>query len=67
MNIAGAIIGVEDLASHMQVAADAGAKRVLIPICDIANRGAIPSGLMAKLQPIVYTDPIDAAFKAMGV
>ncbi len=67
MNVAGAIIGVDDLASYMQVAADGGAKRVMIPIVDMPKYATVPAELMAKLQPIIYTDPIDAAMKAMGL
>ena len=59
--------GTDNLADALQIAADAGAKRVLIPVGDMAHYGTVPADLMAKLQPIIYMDPVDAALKAMGV
>lgn len=67
MSIGGGIIGTDNLADALQIAADSGAKRVLIPAVDMVHYGTVPTDLMSKLQPIIYTDPVDAAMKAMGV
>lgn len=67
MSIGGGIIGTDNLADALQIAADSGAIRVLIPAVDMVHYGTVPTDLISKLQPIIYTDPVDAAMKAMGV
>jgi len=67
MSIGGAIIGSDNLGEFLQVAADSGAKKVLIPAVDMAQLGKVPIDLISKFSLVVYGDPIDAAFKAMGL
>lgn len=67
MSIGGAIIGSDNLGEFLQVAADSGAKKVLIPAVDMAQIGKVPTDLISKFSLIIYGDPIDAAFKAMGL
>jgi ATP-dependent Lon protease len=67
MSIGGAIIGSENLGEYLQVASDSGAKKVLIPAVDIAQLGKVPADLISKFSLVIYSDPIDAAFKAMGL
>ncbi len=67
MSIGGAIIGSDNLADCLQVAQDSGAKKVLIPAIDVVQFGKIPAELLTCFNLIIYNDPIDAAFKAMGV
>ena len=67
MSIGGAIIGSDNLGEFLQVAADSGAKKVLIPAVDMAQIGKVPTDLIAKFSLVLYGDPIDAAFKAMGL
>lgn len=67
MSIGGAIIGSDNLGEYLQIAADSGAKKVLIPAVDMAQLGKIPSDLISKFSLVIYGDPVDAAFKAMGV
>ncbi|MCX6250337.1 MAG: protease Lon-related BREX system protein BrxL [Bacteroidetes bacterium] len=67
MSIGGAIIGSDNLGEFLQVAADSGAKKVLIPAVDMAQIGKVPTDLISKFSLILYGDPIDAAFKAMGL
>lgn len=55
------------LAESLQVAADAGAKRLLLPMASVVDIPTIPGELFAKFQTSFYADPRDAAFKAMGV
>ncbi len=67
MSIGGSIIGTENLAEHMQIAADSGAKKILIPSSDMAHIGNVPSDLLSRFSILSYRDPIEAAFKALGV
>lgn len=67
MSIGGAIIGSDNLSEYLQVAADSGAKKVLIPAVDMPQLGKVPADLISKFSLVVYSDPVDAAFKAMGL
>jgi len=67
MSLGGAVIPVENLAESLQVAFDAGAKRILLPMASVRDIPTIPGELFAKFQTSFYSDPIDAAFKALGV
>ena len=67
MSIGGTTIGSDNLGEHLQVAADSGAKKVLIPAIDMIQIGKVPTDLIAKFSLIIYSDPVDAAFKAMGL
>ncbi|MFL0251147.1 protease Lon-related BREX system protein BrxL [Clostridium neuense] len=67
MTVGGTISKIEDFANCLQVCVDAGAKRVLIPASSVADFQTVPSDLLIKVQPIFYSDPIDAVFKALGV
>ena len=67
MNIGGAIIGSDNLADSLQIAADSGAKRVLLPAIDMNQIASVPADILSKFQLIIYSDPIDAVYKALGV
>lgn len=67
MSIGGAIIGSDNLGEYLQVAADSGAKKVLIPAVDMAQLAKVPADLISKFSLVVYSDPVDAAFKSMGL
>ncbi|MCK9174981.1 MAG: protease Lon-related BREX system protein BrxL [Desulforhopalus sp.] len=67
MSLGGSITPVEDLAGTLQVAFDAGAKRILLPMSSVGDIATIPGELFAKFQTSFYADPIDAVFKALGV
>jgi ATP-dependent Lon protease len=56
-----------NLAEVLQVAFDSGAKRILLPTSSIGGIQTIPGELFAKFQTSFYSDPVDAAFKALGV
>ena len=51
----------------MQVAKDAGGKRILLPMASVGDIPTIPGELFAKFQTSFYADPVDAVFKGMGV
>lgn len=67
MSLGGNIIPVENLAESLQVAFDAGAKRILLPMASVKDVPTIPGELFAKFQTGFYADPVDAVFKALGV
>ncbi|HRG64571.1 MAG TPA: ATP-dependent Lon protease, partial [Saprospiraceae bacterium] len=67
MSIGGAIIGSDNLGEFLQVASDSGAKKVLIPAVDLTQLAKVPMDLVSKFSLVVYSDPVDAAFKAMGL
>jgi ATP-dependent Lon protease len=67
MSLGGSIVPVENLAETLQLAFDAGAKRILIPMSSVGDIPAVPGELFAKFQISFYSDPIDAVFKALGV
>ena len=67
MSLGGSIVPVENLADTLQVAFDAGAKRILLPMASVGDIPSIPGELFAKFQTSFYADPRDAAFKALGV
>jgi predicted ATP-dependent Lon-type protease len=55
------------LAGCLQVAFDAGAKRLLLPMASVKDIPTIPGELFAKFQTGFYADATDAVFKALGV
>ncbi len=67
MTVGGTIEKVEELANRLQVCVDGGAKKVLIPASSVVDFQTVPSDLLIKVQPIFYSDPIDAVYKALGV
>ena len=67
MSLGGNIVPVESLAECLQVAAEAGAKRLLLPMASVGDIPTVPGELFAKFQTNFYSDPKDAVFKALGV
>ncbi|MGM0898255.1 MAG: protease Lon-related BREX system protein BrxL [Bacillota bacterium] len=67
MTVGGTIAKVEEFANVLQVCVDAGAKRVLIPAASVMDLQTVPPDLLVKVQPVFYSDPIDAVYKALGV
>jgi ATP-dependent Lon protease len=66
MSLGGNIVPVENLAEALQVAFDAGAKRLLLPMSSVRDIPTVPGELFAKFQTSFYSDPTDAVFKALG-
>lgn len=67
MSLGGNIVPVDNLAESLQLAFDAGAKRVLLPMASVKDLATIPGELFAKFQTAFYSDAVDAVFKAVGV
>lgn len=66
MTVGGTISKVDNFADVLQVCVDAGAKKVLISAAQVADLGTVPNELFVKVQPIFYSDPIDAVYKGLG-
>lgn len=67
MSLGGSVTPVESIAECLQVAFDAGAKKVALPMSSAADILTIPVELFTKFQTSFYADPVDAVFKALGV
>jgi len=67
MSLGGNVTPVESIAECLQVAFDAGAKKVALPMSSAADIPTIPVELFTKFQTSFYADPVDAVFKALGV
>ena len=67
MTVGGTISKIEEFANCLQVCVDAGAKKILIPASSVVDFQTVPPELLIKIQPIFYSDPIDAVYKGLGV
>lgn len=67
MTLGGNISPISNLAETLQVSFDAGAKKILIPMANVKDIPSVPGELFGKFQTSFYTDPVDAAFKALGM
>ena len=67
MSLGGSVTPVSSIAECLQVAFDAGAKKVCLPMSSAADIPTIPAELFTKFQTSFYADPVDAVYKALGV
>lgn len=67
MSLGETIVNTPNPAETLQVVFDSGARRILIPMSNVGDIQTIPGELFAKFQTSFYSDPVDAAFKALGV
>ena len=67
MSLGGSVTPVESIAECLQVAFDAGAKKVALPMSSAADIPTIPVELFTKFQTSFYAYPVDAVFKGLGV
>ena len=67
MSLGGNVMPVESIAECLQVAFDAGAKKIALPMSSAADIPSIPAELFTKFQTSFYADPVDAVVKALGV
>lgn len=67
MSVGGILMRVSNLVEQMQLALDSGAKRILLPSENKRDLPDVPDSLLNKIQPVFYTDPINAAIRAMGL
>ncbi len=67
MSVKGMLQKVSNLSERLELSRDAGAKRVLIPSENKRDIADVPDELLNRLQTAFYTDPLNAAIKAMGL
>ncbi len=67
MSLGGSVVPVRNLAESLQVAFDAGAKKILLPMSSVIDIPSVPGELFAKFQTSFYSDPVDAVFKSIGI
>ena len=67
LKLSGTIEELTNLDDILRVSKNAGAKKILIPMDSIKDIQNIPRELLCDIQPIFYTDPIDAARKALSL
>jgi ATP-dependent Lon protease len=65
MSLHGTLSRVIMLTEHLQLAMDNGAKRVLLPAENKRDFADIPSDILDKLQISFYSDPLNAAYRAL--
>jgi ATP-dependent Lon protease len=67
MSIHGSLLKVDKLTERLQLAMDQGARNVLLPAENKRDIGDLPIDVLDKIQIIFYSDPINAAYRAMGL
>lgn len=66
-SLRGGLQPVGSLTERLQLAMDNGARRVLLPLENKRDFLDVPGDVLDKLQIIFYSDPSNAAFRAMGL
>lgn len=67
MSIHGSLLKVDKLTERLQLAMDQGARNVLLPAENKRDIADIPIDVLDKIQIIFFSDPMNAAFRAMGL
>jgi ATP-dependent Lon protease len=65
MSIHGVLSRVEGLGDKLRIAMDSGARRVMIPTENRRDFVDLPADVIDKIQIDFYSDPAQAAFKAL--
>lgn len=66
MSLHGVLSRVDSLGDKLRVAMDAGARRVLIPTENSRDFATLPAEILDKLRIEFYSEPSQAAFKALA-
>jgi len=66
MSIHGVLNRVDGLGDKLRIAMDSGAKRIMLPTENSRDFATLPSEIIDKLQMDFYSDPRQAAFKALA-
>jgi ATP-dependent Lon protease len=67
MSVQGMLLKVNGLPERMQLAVEAGAKRILIPSENKRDVGEVPDGVLTKIQWQFYDSPTRALLMALGL
>lgn len=65
IKLSGTMGEIKNLENIVRVAKNAGAKRLLLPIQSMQELMHVPGELLTAVQPIFYSDPIEAVKKAI--
>jgi ATP-dependent Lon protease len=65
MSVKGLLHRVTSLPERLELAREAGAKRILIPSENKRDLADVPDDVLNALEPVFYTDPVHAAIRAM--
>lgn len=65
INLSGTMGEIKNLENIVRVAKNAGAKQLLLPIQSMQELMHVPGELLTAVQPIFYSDPIEAVKKAI--
>ena len=66
MSLHGVLSRVEGLGDKLRLALDAGARRVMLPTENRRDFAELPAEVIDKFQIDFYSDPAQAAFKALA-
>lgn len=66
ITLQGSILPVVGLADCLQVGAEQGAKRVLIPMLNLKEISDVPAEIIRGLDLVFYTEPLEAILKAVS-
>jgi ATP-dependent Lon protease len=67
MSVSGLLQKVAGLQQRLEMAREAGAKRVLVPSENKRDLADIPDELLSSVTTVFYQDPLNAAIKALGL
>ena len=67
MTIQGNVLPVRALTEPLRVIMDNGAKKVPIPLANKRDFFEVPGEIVEKVDPIFYSEPLQAALKAVGI
>ena len=67
MSVQGMLLKVKGLPERMQLAVEAGAKRILIPSENKRDVAEVPDAVLTKIQWQFYDSPIRALIMALGL
>jgi ATP-dependent Lon protease len=67
MSVQGMLLRVASLPERMQLAVEAGAKRILIPSENKRDVAEVPDAVLTRIQPQFYDSPTRAVIMALGL
>ena len=67
MSVQGMLLKVNSLPERMQLAVEAGAKRILIPSDNKRDVAEVPDAILTAIQWQFFDSPTKAAIMAMGM
>ncbi|MGI8554226.1 MAG: protease Lon-related BREX system protein BrxL [Dehalococcoidia bacterium] len=67
MTVSGMLQKASDLVQRLELARDAGAKRILIPSENKRDLADVPDELLSAITTVFYQDPLSAAIKSLGL